>query len=105
MPYSVTDAYSAALRFVRIDKGCSVVDKDGDAAFVTFECKEDGHVKRGSVEIFRSGPGVRLQISLGDDPRYVELRWLELLERKLREERGTPPPVTPAKKPAPDGGT
>ena len=110
LPYPVADVYSTAVRFVRIDKGCKVLDRDPDAAFVTFECKDDDKTKQGSFEIFRTTvggrDGVRMQIALGDDPHYVELRWIELLERKLKEERGTPPPVSvpPAKKPA-DGGT
>jgi hypothetical protein len=43
--------------------------------------------------------GVRAQVTLADDPRYVELRFLELLERKLRDERGPAPP--PIRTPAP----
>ncbi len=114
VPYSVADALSTAMRFVRIDRGCKVIDKDADAAFLTWECKEDEKVLRGALEIFRVGeksPGreqVRLQVTLGDEPHYVELRFLELLERKLRDERGAPPAIAaPQKKPpppAPDGG-
>jgi hypothetical protein len=111
VPYAVRDVYSAALRFVRVDKGCKLLDRDADAAFVTFECKDDDErVKRGAFEIFHAPvdgrDGSRVQLALGDDPHYVELRWLELLERKLKDERGTPPPPTPAapaKKP-PDAG-
>jgi hypothetical protein len=105
VPYSVGEVFSAALRFVRIDEGCKVLDRDPDAAFVTFECKDNEKIKRGSLEVFRSSvngqEGVRLQITLGDDPHYVELRWLELLERKLRDERGTPVPPTPKPPPPP----
>jgi hypothetical protein len=111
LAYSVAECFSTALRFVRIDRGCKVTDKDADAAFVTFECHDGEKVQRGSLEIFavgsRSGEhakeSVRLQVTLGDEPHYAELRFLELLERKLRDERGTPPAVTP-KHPA-DGGT
>jgi hypothetical protein len=111
VPYSVAEVYSAGLRFVRVDEGCKVVDRDPEAAFVTFECKDDDKVKRGSLEVFHSQvngrEAVRVQFALGDDPHYVELRWLELLQRKLRDERGTPPPLSPTappKKPPPDGG-
>jgi hypothetical protein len=110
LPYTVAETYSAAVRFVRIDRGCTVTDKDAAAAFVTFECKDEDKTKRGSLEIFttRLGggrEGVRLQVALGDDPHYVELRFLELLERKLRDERGTPPsPPPPHDRPL-DGGT
>jgi hypothetical protein len=101
-PWSITETFSTAVRFVRIDKGCKIVDKDPDAAFVAFECSDDGKTKRGSIELIKSGTGVRAQITLGDDTHGMELRWLELLERKLRDERGTPtPPPPPAPPPAP----
>jgi hypothetical protein len=111
VPYPVADVYSAAVRFVRIDRGCKVLDRDPDAAYVTFECKDGEETRRGALEIFRitlpggvqGRAGARLQVALGDDPHYVELRFLELLERKLRDERGAPPPPSP--RPSPDGGT
>lgn len=96
LPYGLSEAFSTALRFVRVDRGCKVVDKDADAAFVAFECNDDGKVKRGSLELFKVGSGVRTQVTLGDDTHGMEIRWLELFERKLREERGTPPPTPPA---------
>jgi hypothetical protein len=99
-PWAVAETFSTAVRFVRIDKGCKIVDKDPEAAFVAFECSDDGKVKRGSIELIKSGSGVRAQITLGDDTHGMELRWLELLERKLRDERGTPtPPPSPAPPP------
>lgn len=109
LPYGVAEAFSTALRFVRVDRGCKVVDKDADAAFVAFECDDDGKVKRGSLEIFKVATGVRMQVTLGDDTHGMELRWLELFERKLRDERGTPtapPPSTtpPAAAPKKDAG-
>jgi hypothetical protein len=108
LPYPLADAFSTALRFVRIDRSCKVVDKDSEAAFIAFEYSDDGKVKRGSLELFKVGApragAVRAQLTLGDDTHATELRWLELYERKLREERGTPPPPSPpASKPL-DGG-
>ncbi len=109
VPYSASEAFSTAVRFVRIDKNCKVVDQDANAAFIAFECEDEGKSKRGSVEIWKSSGGAHLQVTLGDDPHYMELRWLELIGRKLRDERGTPPPPTatkPHSEPAPaDGGT
>jgi hypothetical protein len=90
------------MRFIRIDRGCAILDKDADAAFIAFECKEDEKARRGALEIWRAGQGVRLQVTLPDEPHYMELRFLELLERKLRDELGTAPPAP--KKPPPDGG-
>lgn len=110
LPYAVGEAYSTAVRFVRVDRGCKVVDKDADAAFVAFECSDDGRVRRGSLELFTiatQGPQkqmVRAQVTLGDDTHGMELRWLELFERKLREERGTPPASPGAPSALPSGG-
>jgi hypothetical protein len=111
LPYALGEAFSTALRFVRVDRGCKVIDKDADAAFVAFECDDDGKVKRGSLELFKVPAGVRTQVTLGDDTHGMELRWLELFERKLRDERGTPtpppvpqPPTPPAARSPKDGG-
>ena len=112
LPYALSETYSAALRFVRVDKGCKITDKDPDAAFVTFICEEDDkHARRGAIEIIPSRKdSVKLQVVLGDDPHYMELRWAELIERKLRDERGTPPVLKKEPEPPPqqkpkDGGT
>ncbi len=106
LPYAMSEAFSTAVRFVRVDRGCKVVDKDAEAAFVAFECSDDGRTKRGSLELFRvAGEGprkelVRAQVTLGDDTHGMELRWLDLFERKLRDEHGTPPPPPPPAQPA-----
>ena len=98
-PYSVGEVFSTAIRFVRIDKSCKITDQDANAAFVTFEYEDEGHMRRGSLEIWKTANGSNLQVTLGDEPHYVELRWVELIGRKLHDERGTPVPVRPS--PAP----
>ena len=73
-----------------------------------FECPlEDKKIARGGMELFATKKEgrerVSIQLTLSDEPHGAELRWLELLERKLRDERGTPtprpkpsvPPTTP----------
>ena len=112
LEWSYDQVWSAAMRFVRVDRACKVVDKDDGAAFIVFECEgEPGKPpRRGSLELYkielRGRMAVRAQVTLNEEPRYVELRFLELLERKLREERGPPPssPVTRPPPPKPDGG-
>src|SRR5579859_6812923 len=108
VPYGVQEAFSTGLRFVRIDRGCKITDKDPDAAFLSFECLDEDKVKRGTLEIWKVQSGAKVQVTLGDDPRYMELRFLELLERKLRDERGTPPAHAPSPPPPvrpPDAGS
>lgn len=103
-PYPLDEVYSTAIRFLRIDRGCAITDRDPHAAFLLFECKEGGKARRGALEIFRNDDAVRAQLTLHDEPSYMEVRLLELLDRKLREERGPAP--TPRKRPPPppDGG-
>lgn len=103
--------WSAAVRFVRIDRGCKIVDKDESAAFLLFECEGDPGKppRKGSLELYkidlRGRAAVRVQVILADEPRYIELRFLELFERKVREERGPAlPPRPPPAAPKPDGG-
>jgi hypothetical protein len=113
LPYPLAQAYSTAVRFVRVDRGCKIVDQDPRAAYINFECAgDDSTTHHGALELYgkkvQGRDGVRTQVTLADDPHYDELRFLELYERKLRAERGIPaplpPPPPPAKHPA-DGGT
>jgi hypothetical protein len=99
LPYSLPEVFSTAVRFVRVDKGCKLIDQDANAAYVAFEYVEDGHTRKGAVEMWKTAGGTSVSVKLGDEPHYMELRWLELLGRKLKEERGTPPPPRPS--PAP----
>jgi hypothetical protein len=104
--------FQTAVRFVRVDRDCKLIDRDEAAGFLVFECAGDkpGQTRRGTLELVRGEDkgrySVRVQVQLADEPRWVELRFLELLERKLREERGSPPtpPRPPPTPPRPDGG-
>lgn len=101
--YPQDEIYSTAVRFLRIDRGCSITDRDAQAAYLIFECKDGKQVKHGALELFQQSDGVRVQVSLSDEPSYMEQRFLELLGRKLREERG-PPAARPSPR-DPDGGS
>ena len=99
------DVFHIAVRFIRVDRGCRITDKDQDSGYITFECDGDTpkSVKKGALELIpmevQGRGGVRMQLTLADDPRSMELRFLELLERKLRDERG--PALPPMPKPHP----
>lgn len=104
--YSLPEVFSTAVRFVRVDRGCKLIDQDANVAFVTFEYVEYGHTRKGAVEVWKTANGTGLSVKLGDEPHYMELHWLELIQRKLKEERGTPvppapPPPPPAVQPSP----
>jgi hypothetical protein len=119
LPWSLQQLFGVALRFVRVDRGCQVIDKDEAAAYIAFECvdrdpriKDEKDWKRrgGSLELIpttiQGRPGVRAQVTLAEETHGAELRFLELLERKVRDEKGPPPPPAskPTPLPTPDGG-
>ncbi len=101
--YSLDEVYSTTVRFIRIDRGCTITDRDPHAAYLMFECKDGKQVRHGALELYPTPDGVRGQLTLTEEPEYMELRFLELLGRKVRDERGEPrqPVVAPH---APDGG-
>jgi hypothetical protein len=112
LSWPLKDVFPVAVRFVRVDRGCKVTDRDESSGYIVFECGDEGgkQVRRGALELIAiDSPGrggVRAQLTLSDEPRYIELRFLELLERKLRDERGVAPPQRqpPPPPPPPDAG-
>jgi hypothetical protein len=100
--------WPAALRYLRVDAGFPIIEKDAEAGYVLFEVKEEGKTFRGSLEIIRfqdreRRDAVRLRLKIEDRPTYMEQMILERLERKLRDELGDPPPPPPAPEKPPEG--
>lgn len=102
--YSKAQTYSGALRYVRVDLGYEVVEKDPDAAYLIFKYTMPGGSKNnavtGTLEVVEAQGGVRLFVSLPRMPEYHERIFRDGLLKKLKEEYGAPPPA--AKKPAQD---
>lgn len=104
--YPAEKVFAAAVRFLRVDEGVKIVEKDADAGYVMFELKQDGKTFPGALELVPTEnagrPAVRLMLRIEDRPSYVETAMLERLERKLRAELGSePPPVPPKSAPKP----
>lgn len=106
--YSREQAFSAALRYLRVDLGYEVTEKDADAAYLLFsftDAELPGKTAHGSIEVVQRRRSVRLFVNLPELPSYRE----ELLKRglldKLRTEYGEPsepePERPPSKKPEP----
>lgn len=106
--YTKAQTYSGALRYLRVDLGFKVVEKDPDAAYILFEYRDPGPEKTtstASVEVVDSGERVRLFVQIPKMPEYHERVLRDGLLRKLREEYGAPPPKRPdSAKPAPPPG-
>jgi hypothetical protein len=105
--YSKAQTYSGALRFLRVDLGYEVVEKDPEAAYLVFKYTAPGPNKSestGTLEVVETGERVRVFVRIPRMPEYHERVLRDGLLRKLREEYGTPAPRKPDAKPAPDAG-
>jgi hypothetical protein len=105
--YSKAQTYSGALRYVRVDMGYEIVEKDPEAAYLIFKYAPPGASKgtlvTGTLEVIEANGGVRLFVSMPRMPEYYERVFRDGLLKKLREEYGEPPVAKkPAEKPPSD---
>jgi hypothetical protein len=105
LAYPRAESFATAVRFIRVDEGLKLVEKDGDAGYVLFELHEDKRTFRGSLEVIDvvqdDRHQVRFVITLADRPEWQELEMLKRLEQKLRAELGAPAPAPTKKDPPP----
>jgi len=96
LAYPRDPAWAAAVRFIRVNAGLKVIEKDADAGYVIFEFKEEKKTFRGSlelIEVVKDGRKlVRFVMTIEDRPQWVEIELLTKLELKLRSELGAPAP-------------
>jgi len=109
--YSKQQTYSGALRYLRVDLGYEVVERDPDAAYLIFRYQLPGQSKgqaTGTVEIVDADGHVKLFVQIPSMPEYHERVLRDGLVRKLHDEYGVPPrklPTPPVeKKPEGDAG-
>lgn len=89
--------WPAAVRFIRIDAGHPIDEKDAQNGYILFTYKHEGREFRGALEVIRirdeqGRDAVRLVLRIDSRPSYLERAMLKRLVRKLREELGRPPP-------------
>lgn len=102
--YSLRQAYSTALRYLRVDLGYEITEKDADAAYLLFTYPaEDGKGHgNGAFELVAGEDAVKIFITLPQMPSYREKMLGDGLERKLRAEYGEPPAPEPKRPPKTD---
>ena len=107
IPYPFEQVWPAAIRYLRVDRGFEVMDRDEEAGYVLFEFDlGDERRGQGSLEAFRtqdgSGrPSVRIQVSTSQGPVHLPHAIVDGLAAKIRTERGQPaPPPPPSEPPA-----
>jgi hypothetical protein len=112
VPYPQSEVWPTAIRFLRIDRGASIREKDVDSGYVLFDLPEGGKAWKGSLELVRTTDpegrdATRVVVTLNDLPRHFEGVLLDKLTIKLKEEYGSPaapPPRKPPPAPPSEGG-
>jgi hypothetical protein len=114
-PYPITSVWPAAVRFLRVDRGFPVTEKDEAAGYVLFDFTDGPKPCKGSIELIRATDregrdATRIAISVPDLPRRYEQLLLDKFAAKLRDDQGPPAPAPPRKSntpppaPRPDAG-
>jgi hypothetical protein len=112
-PYGYERTWNAALRFVRVDNGWKVLEKDEASGYLLFEYTSPAASKptSGSIELVRGREGttqVDVLVQLPQMPHYHEQVVLDALAAKMRREYGEPPaarkPPPPSDDSVSDGG-
>lgn len=102
LAYMRDQVWPTAVRFLVVDEGAKILEKDADAGYALFELRDRGKLYRGSLEVLtivKDGrTSVRFVINLIDRPSWMEIAMLTRLEQKLRSELGSPSPA-PTPKP------
>lgn len=100
LPYPVDLAWPTAIRYLRVDRGFEIADRDQDAGYILFEFEHGERKGRGSLELFatkdaagRSASHVQVSTNLG--PMHLPQAIVDGLSTKLKRERGQPPPPPP----------
>jgi hypothetical protein len=96
--YSKPQTFSGALRYLRVELGYEVVEKDADAAYLLFRYPAPGKrdSTQGSIEVVEAGGAVRVFVQMPQSPEYQERLLRDGLLRKLRQEYGEPAKPAPA---------
>lgn len=110
--YTKAQTYNGALRYVRVDLGYEIVEKDPDAGYILFRYQPPGRKNNptnGSLEVIEIKERVKIVIQLPQMPTYHETTLRDGLLRKLRSEYGEPPkrkkPDDKSRDPAGDAGS
>lgn len=98
LPYAAGDLWPTAVRFVRVDRGYSIREKDETAGYILFDYLDGTRSYRAALELVPTTdtdgrPSTQAVVSISDLPRHYETALLDRLAARVREERGPPPPV------------
>jgi len=107
--YPADQVWPTAIRFLRVDRAYTLIDRDRESGFILFDFpldnRPDAPQGRGSLELVATTdpvgrPAVRLQFSTDAGPPHLPHALADGLSKKLKAERGQPAPP-PQPEPAP----
>jgi hypothetical protein len=85
--------WNAAVRFIRVDRGYKLVEKDDATGYLLFEytsAESGSKASLGSMELVRANQDVRVMVQLKELPSYHEQALISAFSAKLRAEYGEP---------------
>jgi hypothetical protein len=95
MTYRYSQVWRTAVRFLRVDRRCPIVEKDKKDGYVLFEYRDEGKDYHGSLELVPTSKDgkkyIRVALRIEDMPTYVESLFLDKLKQKLRQDYGDAP--------------
>jgi hypothetical protein len=103
--YPMEEVWPTTVRFLRVDRGFPIHEKDDVAGYILFDYREGNRPYKGSFEFIQTTDtqgrsATRIAVSIPDLPRHFEQILLDKLSIKIREDRGLPVPP-PMKLPTP----
>jgi hypothetical protein len=107
VPYPFDVVWPTAIRYLRVDRGYSIVDRDPESGYLLFEFPVGREGKgSGSLEAFHATddagrPSVNLQVSTDAGASHLPSTIVDGIAQKVKAERGQPAPPPPKEKPAP----
>jgi hypothetical protein len=107
--YHFSAVWSGAVRMIRVDRRYPITDKDRKNGYILFTHPGNGAQKTcpASLELFEFKDAygrlrIRMQLSITNQPSYVEAHFLDKLQQKLFRELGPAPNRKPKKPKKPD---
>lgn len=106
-PYPLSSVWPAAVRFLRVDRGFPIREKDEEAGYVLFDYTDGPKPCKASLELIRTidsegRDATKMAVSIPELPHRFEQMLLDRLTVKIRDDQGPPaPPPRKPDKPAP----
>jgi hypothetical protein len=104
LPYTRQQVFSCALRYLRVELGSEITEKDAEAAYLLFlyQAADARGTSPGAVEMVERGASTTLVVRLPRLPAYHETLLKDGLVRKLQEDYGANRPSKPKRAPESD---